>query len=175
MSDLIGPEHGVTDSDLQVEAPHAGAALKSVLARREEDLRWLDLPYQTAVHDEILEYAASVKGRFKNVVVLGIGGSALGNIALHDALNGPFHNLNPPEGIPRLFVLDNIDAELIAGFLDSFDVTETLFNVISKSGGTAETMSQFLIFREAIPSEARRGGSQRSHGDHDGREERSPA
>ncbi len=150
MSDLIGPEHGVTDSDLQVEAPHAGAALKSVLARREEDLRWLDLPYQTAVHDEILEYAASVKGRFKNVVVLGIGGSALGNIALHDALNGPFHNLNPPEGIPRLFVLDNIDAELIAGFLESFDVTETLFNVISKSGGTAETMSQFLIFREAI-------------------------
>jgi len=150
MSDLIGPEHGVTDSDLTVEAPHAGAALKSVLARREEDLRWLDLPYQSALHDEILEYAASVKGRYKNIVVLGIGGSALGMIALHDALNGPFHNLNPPEGVPRLFVLDNIDSELIAGFLESFDVSETLFNVISKSGGTAETMSQFLIFRQAI-------------------------
>jgi len=150
MSDLIGPEHGVTDSDLVVEAPHAGSALKSILARREEDLRWLDLPYQTALHDEILEYAASVKGRYKNIVVLGIGGSALGMIALHDALNGPFHNLNPPEGTPRLFVLDNIDAELIAGFLENFDVSETLFNVISKSGGTAETMSQFLIFRQAV-------------------------
>jgi glucose-6-phosphate isomerase len=150
MADLLGPEHGVTDSDLVVEAPHAGVALKEIQGRRDKDLRWLDLPYQTAVHDEILEYAASVKGKFKNVVVLGIGGSALGNIALHDALNGPFHNYNPPEGVARLFVLDNIDAELIAGFLETFDVSETLFNVISKSGGTAETMSQFLIFREAL-------------------------
>ena len=41
--------------------------------------------------------------------VLGIGGSALGNIALHTALNGPFHDLEPPRGRPRLFVLDNVD------------------------------------------------------------------
>lgn len=152
LADVVGPEHGITDAELGALAGPSATALASVLARRGKDLRWLDLPYQTAVHDEILEYAASVKGRFENVVVLGIGGSALGNIALHSALNSPYHNLNPPPGHPRLFVLDNIDPDLVGEFLDGFDPAKTLFNVISKSGGTAETMSQFLIFRNELVS-----------------------
>ncbi len=120
----------------------------------------MDLPYQQDVHDAVLEYTASVSGRFKNVVVLGIGGSALGNTALHAALSSPFHDLAPPPGYPRLFVLDNVDPDLVGEWLDHFDPAETLFNVISKSGGTAETMSQFLLFRgrlvEALGEEGHR-------------------
>ena len=113
-----------------------------------------------AVLSDILDYAASVAGRFRNVVVLGIGGSALGNTALQSALGSPYHNLTPPAGLPRLYVLDNVDPDLIGEFLEHVDPSETLFNVISKSGGTAETMSQFLIFRqrliEALGEEAHR-------------------
>jgi glucose-6-phosphate isomerase len=150
LSSAVGEEHGIAPTELESLAGPSRAALASVLARRSRDLRWLDLPAQEKVHGEILDYAASVHGRFKNVVVLGIGGSALGNIALQTALNSPYHNLIPPAGLPRLFVLDNIDPDLVGEFLDGFDPAETLFNVISKSGTTAETMSQFLIFRRRL-------------------------
>ncbi len=150
MASVIGPEHGITAEELAGLAATSKAALESVQARREKDLRWMDLPHATDVHDQVLAYAASVKGRFKNVVVLGIGGSALGNTALFTALNSPFHNIEPTGDLPRLFVLDNVDPDLVGEWIDAFDPTETLFNVISKSGGTAETMSQFLIFREKL-------------------------
>jgi glucose-6-phosphate isomerase len=150
LADAVGEEHGIAEAELaDLEGP-SRAALAAVLARRERDLRWLDLPQQEQVHEQILDYAASVQGRFRNVVVLGIGGSALGNIALQTALNSPYHNLLPPAGLPRLFVLDNIDPDLVGEFLDAFDPSECLFNVVSKSGGTAETMSQFLIFRRIL-------------------------
>lgn len=150
MSDAVGPEHGISTAELSELHESAAQALASVEARREEDLRWMDLPYAHEIHDEVIDYAASVAGRFKNVVVLGIGGSALGNTALHAALSSPFHDLAPPPGLPRLFVLDNVDPDLVGEWLDHFDPAETLFNVISKSGGTAETMSQFLLFRERL-------------------------
>ena len=146
----IGAQRGLSDAALiALEAP-LSAALDAVQARRSEDLRWLDLPYAKDVLERVVDYAARVKGRFENVVVLGIGGSALGNRALHTALNSPFHDLFPPEGQPRLFVLDNVDPDLLGEFLDSVDPTTCLFNVISKSGSTAETMAQFLIFRAAL-------------------------
>jgi glucose-6-phosphate isomerase len=150
LSSAVGEEHGIAPTELEALAGPSRAALASVLARRTRDLRWLDLPAQEKVQGQILDYAASVHGRFKNVVVLGIGGSALGNIALQTALNSPYHNLFPPAGLPRLFVLDNIDPDLVGEFVDGFDPAETLFNVISKSGTTAETMSQFLIFRRRL-------------------------
>ena len=150
LADAIGPEHGLTEAELLSYAEPSQRALEAVLARRSADLRWLDLPYAEDVTLDLLEYAASVRGRFRNVVVLGIGGSALGNIALHTALNSPYYNLAPPAELPRLFVLDNIDPDLVGELLDQLDPAETLFNVISKSGGTAETMSQFLVFRDHL-------------------------
>jgi glucose-6-phosphate isomerase len=150
LSSAVGPQHGLQEELLASMAERSAAALGAVHARRTRDLRWLDLPYQDAVCQDVLDYAAQVRGRFKNVCVLGIGGSALGNTALQTALNSPYHNLKPPPGIPRLFVLDNVDPDLIGEFLDEVDPAETLFNAISKSGATAETMSQFLIFRQAL-------------------------
>ena len=162
LSTSVGEENGISPAELESLAGPSRTALASVLARRTKDLRWLDLPAQEKVHAEILDYAASVQGRFKNVVVLGIGGSALGNIALQTALNSPYHNQEPPAGLPRLFVLDNIDPDLVGEFLDVFDPAETLFNVISKSGTTAETMSQFLIFRKELCDRL----SEKEHADH---------
>jgi glucose-6-phosphate isomerase len=146
----VGAEHGITEAELAALEGPSRAALAAVQARRESDLRWLELPYQEEVLRAVQEYARAMRGRFRDVVVLGIGGSALGNTALHAALSAPFHDLAPPEGLPRLFVLDNVDPDLVGALLERLDPRTTLFNVISKSGTTAETMAQLLIFRERL-------------------------
>ena len=160
LSDAVG-EHGLSQADLDALRGPSAKALGAVLERRKQDLRWLDLPYQDELVAEITEFASSVRGKFENVVVLGIGGSALGNTALQTALNSPYHNLEPPAGIPRLFVLDNVDPDLIGEFFDHVDPSKTLFNAISKSGGTAETMSQFLLAQAALKE--RLGDAHKDH------------
>jgi glucose-6-phosphate isomerase len=150
LADAVGSEHGITSGELSGMREPTRRALAAVQARRTKDLRWLDLPYQQAVRDSILAFAGSAAGRFQTVVVLGIGGSALGNRAVHTALSSVYHDQSPPPGRPRLVVLDNIDPDWIGEFLERFDPTSCLFNVISKSGSTAETMSQFLILRRAL-------------------------
>ncbi|MBI2985711.1 MAG: glucose-6-phosphate isomerase [Deltaproteobacteria bacterium] len=101
---------------------------------------------------QILEVADKIRQRWENLVVLGVGGSALGAKALHQALNHPLHNWLPAEereGV-RLFVADNIDAETFGNLLEYLEPSRTLFNVISRSGETAETLAQFLIVREHL-------------------------
>jgi len=86
-------------------------------------------------------------------VVLGIGGSALGPIAIRTALLAPAWNtLGAAErgGNPRLHVLDNVDPHTIAALLDRLALARTLFVVTSKSGGTAETMAQYLVVRDRL-------------------------
>jgi glucose-6-phosphate isomerase len=120
------------------------AVHEELSARRKAGaLPFYDLPRQDV--SGIEGYAARMKGSFKTLVVLGIGGSALGLLSLNAALRTPFPALEAP---PRLAVLDNIDPVRIGGFLDSLDPRETLLNVITKSGDTAETMACFLVFRE---------------------------
>ncbi|MGH7505956.1 MAG: glucose-6-phosphate isomerase, partial [Longimicrobiales bacterium] len=102
---------------------------------------------------EIRTFAEGVGQAFDTVVVLGIGGSALGASALQQALLAPFWNELDDEAreyYPRLFVLDNIDPSTIAPLFDRLDFARTLFNVVSKSGATAETMAQFLIVQERL-------------------------
>ncbi|MFO7895261.1 MAG: glucose-6-phosphate isomerase [Longimicrobiales bacterium] len=123
-------------------------------ARRDAgELGFFALPDRTELIDEIEAFADGPGQAFENVVVLGIGGSALGATALLHALRGPDWNQRSAEGrehFPRLFVLDNVDPDTVASLLDRIDVRRTLFNVISKSGTTAETMSQYLVFRERL-------------------------
>ncbi len=140
---------GLKPAEIKEHVPTVNAAIKGVQANREA-LGWLDLPAQDV--SEVEAYAASVRDRIDNFVVLGIGGSALGNIAMQNAINGPFYNAMSREqrGGPRLFVMDNSDPEYNVGLLNVLDPERTLFNVISKSGTTAETMASFLYFRQAL-------------------------
>ena len=68
------------------------------------------------------------------------------------ALNHLHYNELPAgkRGGPRLYIEDNIDPERMAALMDVVDLKKTCFNVITKSGGTAETMSQYLIVTEAL-------------------------
>jgi glucose-6-phosphate isomerase len=118
--------------------------------RQANELGFLDLPANDALHKQSTDFASRVRGQFDDVVVLGIGGSALGPIALRTALLKPqWNSLSSEErgGWPRLHVLDNVDPRTIAALLDRLDLRRALFVVISKSGGTAETMAQYLVIR----------------------------
>jgi glucose-6-phosphate isomerase len=119
-------------------------------------LGFLDLPDDRALHQQTLDYVARVKaraGELTDVVVLGIGGSALGPIALRTSLRPPQWNLLDDAargGEPRLHVLDNVDPANISALLGRLDLRRSLFVVISKSGGTAETMAQYLVVRARL-------------------------
>lgn len=119
-------------------------------------LGFYQLPFESETIESIRKFAEGVGQAFDTIVVLGIGGSALGTNALRQALRPPFWNELDDEAreyFPRLYVLDNVDPATIAPLLQRLDLRRTLFNVISKSGATAETMAQFMIVRERLAAE----------------------
>ncbi len=105
---------------------------------------------------EIKNFAKKIHGKHKDIVVLGIGGSALGTICLQQSLKHLFENELKKNGKssnwPKLHVLDNIDPSLITELEDIIDYKKTLFIVISKSGCTPETVAQYFYFRHATES-----------------------
>jgi glucose-6-phosphate isomerase len=134
-----------------------GLAWTQVEARREAgDLGFLDLPYATEGVERVRELADGFAQWFEDVVVLGIGGSGLGAIALKEALLGPFWNDRTEEQrdhFPRLHVVDNPDPHTFRALLSRVDPARTMFNVVSKSGSTAETMAQYLVARGRVEAE----------------------
>jgi len=146
-------EHGVSDAEIDALQPRLQQAFDNVKAmRKEKKLGFFDLPYDSALASEITALADDLRKKFENFVVIGIGGSALGNIAIQSALNHPEYNLLPNgkrRGL-RLFVPDNIDPDRLHGVLDVLDLSKTVFNVITKSGNTAESIATYLICRERV-------------------------
>jgi glucose-6-phosphate isomerase len=127
--------------------PRLGAALARLQQRAGTDQRWLDTDLLAAAHEQILEFAESMRGRVHTLVTLSVGASALPVQALRTALNSPFHNLTMPGGLPRLIVLDNIDPDLIGEFLDCVDPSECLFHVVSRSGESEATLALTSLLR----------------------------
>ncbi|MFW6035783.1 MAG: glucose-6-phosphate isomerase [Halothermotrichaceae bacterium] len=152
-TDKVGDEHGLNRKEIDNFRNEIEKAHQNI---KNSDLGFMELPYkQQQIVEDITKMAEEARGKYDNFVVLGIGGSALGNIAMQTAINDPYYNYNEKErnGYPRLFVPDNVDPERFQSLLNTLDLNRTLFNVISKSGGTAETMSQFLIARQAVIDE----------------------
>jgi glucose-6-phosphate isomerase len=161
-----GVEGGVDPARLEGDlAERFRTAHAAVEARRAAgDLGFLDLPYATETAASVKEVADGFGQWFEDVVVLGIGGSGLGSVAVRDALLGPFWNERDDEGrdhFPRLHVVDNPDPATFGRLLERLDAARTLFNVVSKSGATAETMAQYLVARgwmeEAVDADRARG------------------
>jgi glucose-6-phosphate isomerase len=132
--------------------PRLNAALSAVEgAAGTGMLEWTGLPDRSP--DDVLRFAAENHGKYDCLVVIGIGGSALGTIALATALL-PFYwnELSPTRRrhAPRLYVLDNVDPDETAALLDRLDIERTLVNVISKSGTTGESMAGYLVIRQRL-------------------------
>lgn len=118
-------------------------AHQAILADKKADiLGFYDLPEQDIA--KIINFATTARAKYDCMVVLGIGGSALGNIALYEALRVA-KSLDK-----KLYVIDNVDPLLVADVLGQIDISKTIFNVITKSGTTAETMSTFMIILDIL-------------------------
>lgn len=94
---------------------------------------------------EILAFAAQTEGKYDDLLLLGIGGSALGARMLNCAFVEPADNrLNRP----RLRTVDNVDPRRLGYLLKSLNPRRTLVVVVTKSGSTAETMASFAIAQQ---------------------------
>lgn len=153
----LGGGRGIAPERLAEMAERFREAQADTRRRREAgELGFHALTEAGSTVDEIEAFANGAGQVFEEVVVLGIGGSALGTIALRTALLDPFWNELTSEQrdfFPRLHVLDNVDPATLAPFLERLELRKALFVVVSKSGSTAETMSQYLIVRERLEAE----------------------
>ena len=156
-SKVLGEEFGLNlDEEFAQYSNKIEEAIKNLNFNKDKQgkwLQWMNLGYNEETLWYVKEYAAMVDGRFDNVLVLGIGGSALGARAFCNALLKPYWNMLSKEernGFPKIFFLDNIDPDEITGLLNVLDLKKTLVNVITKSGSTAETMSQFMIIKDRL-------------------------
>ena len=107
-------------------------------------LPYLTMPFRADLERDLPAVLDGVKA-FKHMVLLGIGGSALGARALQKAFfpaqDRPGHNG------PWLWIADNIDADSLTAWIAALDPKDTVVVVISKSGGTIETMAQYFLMR----------------------------
>ena len=125
-------------------------------SRRSGEIGFLELPYDSDGLGHTQDLADRLEGRFENLVIIGIGGSALGARTLRDALLGPLWNERSSEeraGRPRMYILDNVDPDAVLDAVEHLDLRRTLFNVVSKSGSTAETMALYLVIEGMLVEE----------------------
>ncbi|MBU6161053.1 MAG: hypothetical protein KGO50_08020, partial [Myxococcales bacterium] len=150
-SDVVG-ESGICASDMESLRLRASIAVDDfVELASAEDVTFPRLPELSV--DDILARASQDQAKFTDFVVIGIGGSSLGARAVHTALtrkaSGRMLDGSPRKG-PRLHFIENVDPIETIDLLDSLPLATTLFNVITKSGNTIETLSTFAIVRERL-------------------------
>lgn len=137
---------GIAAAD--INAKTAKAALEAFRGRVESgEIGFPLLPEDAKTAAAITEFANDLRGEIDDVLLVGIGGSALGAYALDAGIRGPhpFQSVDGRPAKPRLVVLDNVDPGVVAAALESLNPKRTAVCVIAKSGGTAETLSTFLI------------------------------
>lgn len=102
-------------------------------------------PAFTQLLDQDLSAIKKFSKQWKQILILGIGGSSLPAQALVSALQ--------KKNSPELFFLDNLDPAETNRTLGKLKLSQTLVIVISKSGSTLETISQFLVIRKKLKRE----------------------
>jgi len=161
-ADAIDPKHSVSPAELKKIATRIRTITNEMNEqRRAGQLPYRDLPYKSEMVDQVNQAVEHFRTRCEVLIVLGIGGSALGNIALQNALNPYTYNLasDRTRSGPQLFVLDNVDPDQIRSVVELVTpkIKKTIVNVISKSGETAETASQFILFRDLLQKHLGKG------------------
>ena len=154
MSAVLGRAHGITATDLENVAERADRAFNAVVAKSGIGMMgWTKLAAgQDDVVEDIIATAKQVRRDCEYFVVLGIGGSALGPIAAFRAIKHLHYNdlKKSKRRGPKFYVEDNVDPERMAALLDVIEPEKTVFNVITKSGSTSETMTQYLVINDIL-------------------------
>ena len=154
-SQILGQQHGINIEDnVKLDKVWLQSCYDSVKAERGLGWQeWMLLPQASEQFlDEILDYAKRIKDSASDLVVFGIGGSALGVQSVASALTHlRFNSLS--RGVrkaPRLHIEDNIDPLRFGSLLDVIDLENTHFLIATKSGNTSETLSQFLCIYDLL-------------------------
>ncbi|MGI5849198.1 MAG: glucose-6-phosphate isomerase [Christensenellales bacterium] len=141
MAHMAG-DHGFFETEI-ADAKEMMSDAYSAVVRKALGFRRLPTE-QENILDDMLSTGADIRTRFDNFVVLGIGGSALGPIAVNHALSfGRDIKI-------KLFVEDNVDPERLGHLFQTINLEKTVFNVITKSGMTSETMAQMMCAADAL-------------------------
>jgi glucose-6-phosphate isomerase len=140
-------DHGLAKEDFDDRA--ALEALHCFRARVDRgEVGFPTLPLDSNGAKQIEKFASGLLGDIDAVLLLGIGGSALGPSAIDSAIRGPHPVQQFEKKTPRLFVMDNVDPGYCAAMLSQLNPKRVAVCVIAKSGGTAETLSTFMITYE---------------------------
>src|SRR5262249_40904865 len=96
-------------------------------------------------HDDLTELrdtAARLTADATDIVILGTGGSSLGGQTLAQLAGHAVPGIGALRAGPRLHFMDNLDPDTYGTLLGKLPHATTRFIVISKSGGTGETLMQ---------------------------------
>jgi glucose-6-phosphate isomerase len=164
-SGVVGRQNGITPRQLESLEKRTKPLISKINKQRKAgQTPYRDLPHKKYITRRVNALVKAFRKKCDCLVVLGIGGSALGSIALDTALR-PFlpNPKNERAGKPGLFVLDNVDPDQFGSFLDYIEpkLGRTVFNVISKSGRTSETAAQFMMIREVLINALGKSGYRR--------------
>lgn len=108
-------------------------------------LPFLTMPYQIELEQQ-LDAITPFLHTFTYMVVLGIGGSALGAKALQKAF---FPQQDQPNHHGSwLWIMDNIDSESMTALFTLLNPQKTVIVTISKSGETVETIAQYFLIKK---------------------------
>ncbi|KKR05359.1 MAG: glucose-6-phosphate isomerase, glucose-6-phosphate isomerase [Candidatus Peregrinibacteria bacterium GW2011_GWC2_39_14] len=101
---------------------------------------FLHLPEDEKTAKEIQKYVRTLK--YKNIIMIGIGGSILGGKMLIESLKN--------EKTPRVIALDNIDPDFFTEIISKTNLKESIFVIASKSGDTIETIANFMALKNVL-------------------------
>ncbi len=164
MAKLIGPEHGISKEELEQETKRLRpylSRMQQTAAKADTPSAYIDerasinLPVDEERRKQVKQLARDKKRRgVECLVVIGIGGSNLGTIAVKDALLGKLYN-QLPGATPKILFADTVDNDYIADLLNVVEHTlkkgkKVLLNVVTKTGTTTETVANFELFLEIL-------------------------
>lgn len=144
---LLGDRPGdfISESDFSACAAKYSDTFKNLQATLRDSSTPLALSLAEAeMIPQIKTLAQELRNKYENVLLLGIGGSALGARAVMQFIKGPYYNLENNQ--PRILILDNLDPVLVQKLDDLLDFRKTALIYTSKSGSTPETAACFLHF-----------------------------
>jgi glucose-6-phosphate isomerase len=134
------------DYDFETHILKYGSVFRELQNSLKENKFVLNLSFSNGNSlERIKALARDLKAKFTDILLLGIGGSALGFKAVLQFLQGPFYNLEKDKS-PRIFVLDNLDPFVMKKLDDLLDFKKTGLIYVSKSGSTPETAASFLHY-----------------------------
>src|ERR1700722_12258018 len=142
-----------TDKKLQPLIDSLSSYISSLASQNhnyESPAHFIQLPFETALRTQIYTLVARMQElNPKALVLIGIGGSNLGTVAVYEALLGKLYNLHAPE--ISVYCADTVDTDALWDIVlcieEHFERgQEVIINIISKSGTTLETIANMQLF-----------------------------